>query len=231
MNNRRQLLFFRDDRSNMHFMQSDLAIPPRRGRPPRSREDLADTRELLLRAGLEVLTQKGFSATGIDEILGRVKVPKGSFYHYFESKEAFGLELIDRYAGYFAHKLDRHFNNQTLSPLERLDAFVADAREGMARFDFQRGCLIGNLGQEMGSLPDSFRGKLVAVFQDWETRLASCLSAAQAAGQLSKKADCAQLATSFWIGWEGAVLRAKLERSAQPLAVFAHFFVAALPAA
>ena len=50
----------------------------RRGRPPRQREDLADTRELLLRAGLEVLTEKGFSATGIDEILGRAGVPKGS---------------------------------------------------------------------------------------------------------------------------------------------------------
>lgn len=53
---------------------------------------MSDTRELLLRAGLEVLTEKGFAATGIDEILGRVGVPKGSFYHY-DSKEAFGLQL------------------------------------------------------------------------------------------------------------------------------------------
>lgn len=58
----------------------------RRGRPPRQRDGLTDARELLMRAGLEVLTEKGFSATGIEEILSRVGVPKGSFYHYFDSK-------------------------------------------------------------------------------------------------------------------------------------------------
>ena len=132
----------------------------RRGRPPRQREDLADTHELLLRAGLEVLTEKGFSATGIDEILGRAGVPKGSFYHYFASKEAFGLALIERYGEFFARKLDRHLGNRGLPPLERLQAFVDDARAGMARLDYRRGCLIGNLGQEMGALPESFRARL-----------------------------------------------------------------------
>lgn len=201
----------------------------RRGRPPRGGEHPVDTRERLLRIGLEVLTEKGFAATGLDEILGRAKVPKGSFYHYFESKEAFGLELIDRYAGYFAHKLDSHFGNRNLPPLARLDEFVADAMAGMARFDFRRGCLIGNLGQEMGALPESFRTRLVAVFMDWEARLAACLDAARSAGQIPADADCGQLATAFWIGWEGAVLRAKLERSAQPLESFARFFVSRLP--
>lgn len=203
----------------------------RRGRPPKSRDDLVDTRELLLRAGLEALTEKGFSATGIDEVLGRVKVPKGSFYHYFDSKEAFGLELIARYADYFARKLDSHFGNQSLSPLARLDAFVADAMAGMARFDFRRGCLIGNLGQEMGALPESFRERLIAVFVDWEIRLADCLDAARATGQIAPSADCRQLATAFWIGWEGAVLRAKLERSALPLMTFTRLFVSGLPVA
>jgi TetR/AcrR family transcriptional repressor of nem operon len=65
---------------------------------------------------------------------------------------------------------------------------------------------------------------------DWEARLAACLDAAQAAGQISKDADCRQLAAAFWIGWEGAVLRAKLERSAHPLETFANFFVSRLPA-
>ena len=60
-------------------MEAQLQAPRRRGRPPKPREDISDTRELLLRAGLEVLTEKGFAATGIDEILRRVGVPKGSF--------------------------------------------------------------------------------------------------------------------------------------------------------
>src|SRR5574343_1991825 len=118
-------------------MEPQVQAPRRRGRPPRQRVDAADTRELLLRAGLEVLTEKGFAATGIDEILGRVGFPKGSFYHYFESKEAFGLQLITRYGDFFAKKPDRHLCNTTLRPLERLRAFVSDAMEGMARHDYR----------------------------------------------------------------------------------------------
>lgn len=200
----------------------------RRGRPPKQREDLLDTRELLLRAGLEVLTEKGFSATGIEEILGRVGVPKGSFYHYFASKEAFGLELIKRYGEFFAKKLDRHFHNSALSPLQRLHAFIDDAKTGMARFEFGRGCLIGNLGQEMGALPESFRTLLRETFEDWQSRLAICLAEAQARGDLSQRLDPKQTAAVFWIGWEGAVLRAKLEQSAAPLDTFAKFFFAGI---
>ncbi len=184
---------------------------------------------MLLRTGLEVLTEKGFSATGLDEILSRAGVPKGSFYHYFDSKEAFGLELIDRYAEFFARKLDRHFSQTEASPLARIRAFVDDARDGMARYEYGRGCLIGNLGQEMGALPESFRARLRATFDDWQRRLADCLVAAQQAGELADAADPAALAAFFWIGWEGAVLRAKLERSDAPLALFAEFFFYGLP--
>lgn len=182
-----------------------------------------------MRAGLEVLTEKGFSATGIEEILGRVGVPKGSFYHYFDSKEAYGLDLIERYGVFFARKLDRHLGDHTLSPLNRLRAFVMDATEGMARHDFRRGCLIGNLGQEMGALPESFRARLKETFEDWQARFSACLSEAQQAGELAADADPARLAAFFWIGWEGAVLRAKLERSARPLETFAGLFFAGLP--
>lgn len=207
-------------------MNVTVSPPRRRGRPPRQRVDAADTRELLLRAGLEVLTEKGFAATGIDEILGRVGVPKGSFYHYFDSKEAFGLALIERYGEFFARKLDRHLRNAALSPLARMHAFVDDAKASMARYDYRRGCLIGNLGQEMGALPESFRLRLRETFEDWQRRTADCLRDAQDAGELSPALDPHQLATYFWIGWEGAVLRSKLEHSPAPLELFAHFFFA-----
>lgn len=210
-------------------MELEHKPPRRRGRPPRQRENLAETRELLLRAGLEVLTEKGFSSTGIEEILGRASVPKGSFYHYFDSKEAFGLALVERYGVFFARKLDRHLGNPALPPLGRLRAFVADAMEGMARYGFRRGCLIGNLGQEMGALPESFRARLKETFEDWQARFAASLTEAQHAGELAREADPERLAAVFWIGWEGAVLRAKLERSAQPLESFAGWFFSSLP--
>ena len=213
----------------MDQTSTPAVAPRRRGRPPKQPDGQLETRAALLRAGVEVLTEKGFTATGIDEILRRVGVPKGSFYHYFNSKEAFGAELIDDYAGYFARKLDRWLLDASRAPLDRIADFVADARRGMARHDFRRGCLIGNLGQEMGALPEAFRERLGSVFADWQARLARCLGEAQQSGELAADADCARLAAFFWIGWEGAVLRAKLERDAAALDVFVDGFFAGLP--
>ncbi|NDY93760.1 acrylate utilization transcriptional regulator AcuR [Ideonella livida] len=209
----------------------DVTPARRRGRPPRQRpEGDEDTRALLLRTGLAVLTEKGYSAVALDEILRLAQLPKGSFYHCFASKEAFGQALIQAYAAYFAQRLDRSFLDTRLTPLARLRHFVDEAQRGMARYGFKRGCLVGNLGQEMGTLPESFRAQLVAVLHDWEARTAACLRAAQQAGELSPAHDCAALAHYFWTGWEGAVLRAKLERSPTPLAAFGQGFLQGLGA-
>ena len=209
-------------------METEHIPGRRRGRPPKGSEGYDKTREALVRAGLEVLTEKGFTASGIDEILRRVAVPKGSFYHYFESKDTFGLELIDRYAAYLAHKLDRHLTDESLTPMQRLRAFVADAEEGMARHEYKRGCLVGNLGQEISALPEQFRNRLEAVFADWQKRVEKCLLAAKEAGEISPWAQCSKLAAVFWIGWEGAVLKARLDRGPEPLRAFAEFYLSEL---
>lgn len=199
--------------------------PRRRGRPPKDAGvSYAETRTLLIRTGLAVLTEKGYSSVGIDEILRLVAVPKGSFYHYFPSKEAFGQALIAAYADYFARKLDGCFLDAACSPLQRLRNFVEDARQGMAKHGFRRGCLVGNLGQEMAVLPESFRCQLAGVFEDWQQRTERCLKEAQRMGEIDATLDCASLAAFFWIGWEGAVLRAKLERQPTALDTFAGGF-------
>jgi len=204
------------------------AVKRGRGRPPKDRAGLVETRQALVSAGVSALTEKGFSATGIDEILRMVDVPKGSFYHYFKSKEAFGAELIDHYARYFSNKLDKIFLNESRTPVQRLHDFVDDAEAGMRRHNFARGCLVGNLGQEMRALPPAYRELLIATFLDWQTKTAACLKAAVDAGEISPNIDCDKVAEFFWIGWEGAVLRAKLEESAVPLRRFAEGFFAGI---
>ncbi|NUT74838.1 TetR family transcriptional regulator [Pseudomonas sp. C1C7] len=204
------------------------ATPRKRGRPAKAAGDHRETRETLCRAGVAALTEKGFSVTGIDEILKSVGVPKGSFYHFFASKEAFGSELITLYATYFVRKIDRFLLDQSLTPLQRIAAFCEDAEIGMQSFDFHRGCLVGNLGQEMGALPESFRGQLSGVLLDWQARFERCLEEAKAAGEIDRDADCARLAAFFWIGWEGAVLRAKLEQNGEALRLFADIFLTSL---
>nr|WP_298138985.1 TetR/AcrR family transcriptional regulator [uncultured Pseudomonas sp.] len=197
----------------------------RRGRPPKVARTFEDTREALLHCGMEVLTEQGFAATGIDAVLKRVRVPKGSFYHYFDSKEAFVQEVLQRYAAYFARKLDRWLLDESVLPLQRLSNFVEDAKSGMAKHQFRRGCLVGNLGQEITALPASFRQTLENVLLDWQERLVNCLTEAVSLGQLRQGSDCDALAAYFWIGWEGAVLRAKLVQNTQPLDTFATGFL------
>jgi len=201
----------------------------RRGRPPKGTTNNRDTKAELIRSGLEELTENGFASSGIDSILKKVGVPKGSFYYYFASKEAFGLAVIESYASYFEKQLDKYLLDETVSPLMRLENYVDSAKSGMKRYQFKRGCLVGNLGQEVDLLPESFRQVLIDIFNAWQKRVSSCLADAQVAGEISVNADSEQLAEYFWIGWEGAVSRAKLVQSTQPLDIYFHHFVAGLP--
>ncbi len=196
----------------------------KRGRPPSSGLSHSSTKKRLIDCGTAILTEKGFNRTGIDEILKQINVPKGSFYHYFKSKEDFGMAVIDNYAKYFDKKLNRFFDDEALTPLARLNAFIEAAMVGMEKYHYARGCLIGNLGQELSQLEDPFRYQIEAVFQDWEKKLSLLFKHAQCDGELADDIDCADLASFFWIGWEGAVLRAKLVKSKKPLRIFQQQF-------
>ncbi len=201
----------------------------RRGRPPKISRENQDTKAELIRSGLEQLTEQGFSSSGIEQILKKVGVPKGSFYHYFANKEAFGKAVIESYASFFAKRLDNFLLDTTFTPLDRLNNYVENAKQAMESFQFKRGCLIGNLGQEVSLLPESFRQQLIDIFLVWQQRVAACLKEAQAQGYISEIADCDLLAEYFWIGWEGAVSRAKLVQSSKPLDNFYQYFISGLP--
>lgn len=177
----------------------------------------ADKRAALIDIGTAIFTQKGFSSTGLDEIVQAAEVPKGSFYYYFGSKDEYAIEVIRNYAHYFSRKLARILEDESVPPLARLKAFTREASAGVERFEFKRGCLIGNLGQEMASLEENFRVVLHEVIADWRRRFALCIDEAKAAGEIGSKVDSAALSQFFWSAWEGAVLCAKLERSTAPL--------------
>lgn len=209
-------------------MQIDKQNPPRRGRPPKVVRSNADTKALLIATGLETLTEFGFSATGIDTILKKVGVPKGSFYHYFKSKDDYGLAVIDAYNAYFVTKLTRYLNQQDVPHLERLINFTQSAARGMQKYNFNRGCLIGNLNQELNHLSDEFKDKLLHSYQLWQLQVQNCIEGAQQQKQVHKSIDAAQMSEFFWVGWEGAVMRAKLIKSAQPLMIYTEMFLRAL---
>ena len=206
----------------------NLPNKPRRGRPKKQSVDALDTREALLRAGMLILTESGFTRSGIDPILKSIGVPKGSFYHYFSSKEAFGLAVLERYRRYFEAKLDGFLLDEVFSPLERLQRFAQDAQDGIVRHEFKRGCLVGNLEQESSLLSEAFREQLQATYQSWQARVATCLLESQKQGEIDLQGSIEETSQAFWIGWEGAVHRARLVKSTQPLSLFMKFFTQAI---
>lgn len=187
-----------------------------------------ETRERLVRRGVELLTEFSLGATGLDGLLRSIGVTKGSFYHFFGSKQAFALEVVDWYAAYFEERFTRILGDTTVPPLERLRLWMESSRRGMARHGYRRGCLVGNLSQELGPHDDALATRLREVFQRWESWVQGVLDEAQAAGDMPAGDDTRQLSRLFWIGWQGAILRTKLERSGKPLDEFAAFFLGAV---
>lgn len=208
----------------VEIVQDQTAKRQRRGRPPKI-EGGGTTKARLIHAGLALMTEKGFSSTGLEDVLSQVGVPKGSFYYYFDSKEAFGKVLIEEYGLYFSKMLDECFLDESYAPLVRFENLITKLRNNMIKYDFQRGCLIGNLGQEMMVIPASFRQQLIDVFYDWQQRTSLLFEKAKTVGELPQSVDCKAMAELFWIGWEGAILRAKLERNAATLDRFAMHFL------
>ena len=177
-------------------------------------------RDKIIETGVEMIAISGFNATGIDSILKAAGVPKGSFYHHFGSKENFGIEVINLFAERYAKKLHSFFDDQNVEPLKRIRNYLEHSIEHLTQENFAKGCLIGNLGQELADQNERFRDRLGEVFFDWLKLFADCLRQAQQAGSLNSRLDAHKLASFLLSGWEGAILRAKVMRSPEPLKQF-----------
>lgn len=178
------------------------------------------TKAILLEAGKQVFLAKGYNHAGIEAILQAAGVPKGSFYYYFDSKEDFGLQVINRFAECYQENIDRYLGDRMLAPLDRLRGYFESVCERLESQQCRNGCLVGNLSQEMADQSEVFRARLEEIFAGWVAGYAECLAEAQAAGAISAHLDVQELA-EFWLNsWQGAVLRAKATRSTKPLRTF-----------
>jgi len=184
------------------------------------------TRNGLLDAGERVFLERGYHNAGIETILQAAGVPKGSFYHYFESKEDFGLQVLNRFAACHKAEMDRYLGDTDLSPLQRLRRLAESSCACLESRECRKGCLAGNLSQEMADQSERFRARLEEIFADWVESYAECIRAAQNEGEISTEVDARELA-GFWLAsWEGAVLRAKTSRNSAPLKTFVNLMFA-----
>jgi len=178
------------------------------------------TKATLLETGLSVFLEKGYNNSGIETILQAANVPRGSFYYYFASKEDFGIQVLNRFAGEIQANFERCLSDTSLSPLERIRSYFEQVCERLESQQCRNGCLVGNLSQEMADQSEAFRSRLEAIFGWWRDRYATCLKEAQDAGELPTDLDVLALAEFSLGSWQGAILRAKASRSITPVRTF-----------
>ena len=186
---------------------------------PRADEALHITKRRLLDVGLATLLERGYNATGIQDLLVATSVPKGSFYHHFSSKEDFALQVIDRYMADMHFLLDQSLSDVDRPPLERVRSFFERLLTLYAAQGYL-GSLVGLLGQELGAVSTSFRRRIEAAFDGVARRLADPIEEARRRGDLPADTDPLQVATVTIDCWEGAAMRSRLIRSPAPLEAF-----------
>lgn len=179
-----------------------------------------DKKATMLKCGARLFREQGFAATGVSEITKASGVPKGSFYHYFESKEAFATEIIDCYARDFSAFLDTQLLQGSGSPLERFRATIDDISDNQFTKYGGCGCLAGNLCQEIAAQSPQLQDALSRAFGELQGKFAACLHMAKGAGELDEQLDVDEMAAFIFNAWQGVLLRSKAE---QDLTAFDNF--------
>ena len=178
-------------------------------------------KEQIVQAGLKVLQEKGFNGVGVQEITEVAGVPKGSFYNHFESKDALGVEIVERYGVGSTRRAV--LTDKSVRPLERLRTHFAALNDMFIASKFTRGCLLGNFSAELANQSPAVRDSLAQLFTKWTRDLEVAIADAQAEGSITAKARAGDLAAFLLDAYEGTLLRARVERSRAPFDRFMTF--------
>lgn len=177
------------------------------------------TRLHILDTGYRLVASKGYSAIGLQEILREADVPKGSFYHYFPSKEAFGVALLNHYVDGYGKRLDGLLS-RTGTGRERMmrywRAWISDP-DSAGTPGWAEGCLVVKLSAEVSGMSEEMRLVLATGVGRLIARTAALIREGRSDGSLPPGADADALAQVLYQMWLGAALVAKLTRTSTPM--------------
>ncbi len=180
-----------------------------------------DQRSFLIDAGLKAFLRAGYSDTGIKDIVDAADVPKGSFYYYFDSKEAFAAAVVDRYAELNGER--RHallLGDRRTAPLKRLRSYFEGYAGLLKDAGYVGGCLLGNLSAEVADHSPAVRERLTFAFASWQGTIVEVLDEAKARGDLPNGLEPHATGAFLINAWEGALVRMKAEKTSAPLTLF-----------
>jgi len=186
-------------------------------------------KEEIVEAAVKVFHQRGFNATGVQDIADAAGVPKGSFYNHFEGKEALGAEALERYWQGVLKSLDM-LKDDGVPPVERLQSYFRKLNDLGRKTKYRPGCMVGNLSTEMSDQSPLIRERLAAILAQWTRAIEDCVKQAQNDGSIRRDIKAKAIAAFMLNSWEGAVLRTKVDRSSLPFEQFEQLVFTSLAA-
>ena len=179
-------------------------------------QDTSGVRQSILQTGQRIMAGKGFSAVGLNEVLAGAGVPKGSFYHYFGSKDAFGEAMLAAYFEDYLADLDETLRQPSLTMAQRLMSYWQQWQENQSFFDCQGKCLAVKLGAEVADLSEAMRAALKHGTSRIIHRLSAAIESGVAEGSLSIDGEPGSVAQSLYQLWLGASVMVKIVRNTRP---------------
>ena len=175
--------------------------------------DGRSSRGAILDAATRLMLIRGYHATSLDDVLSESAVGKGTFYHYFKSKEDLGYAILELVIGAFIERtVAPCFSDPAVKPVTQIRCFLDRVVETQRERNCVGGCPLGNLASELSDVHEGFRGRLAGVFSVWRERLTQTLHEAQRLGQVSP--DCRPGAVAHFLvaSLEGAILMTKVTK-------------------
>ncbi|MCT4620304.1 MAG: TetR/AcrR family transcriptional regulator [Marinisporobacter sp.] len=171
-------------------------------------------KEMIIMTAADMIHQYGYNNVGIKKILDETKIPKGSFYYYFTSKEDLGINIIELYIDE-TKKLFSTIDKNIIGLKNFFNCYFRKFEE----FGYKRGCPIGNLALELSDVNENFRLKLL----EWSTFLEEGIYEILKSSKLKNNMDLKSLASFIISNFEGALLKAKLEKSLKAIDEFNYY--------
>ncbi len=174
------------------------------------------------------MLEQGYEGTGLGPLLASVSVPKGSFYHFFGSKQEFAGAVLAAYSMQYRQQRQELFADAALGPLARIERHLVQVERDSVADAGVPGCLYGVLSQAAPSLGEELRAQLEGAFAAWEQDLAALIGEAQRAGEVDDALDPVEMAAHIVDSYEGAVIRARAGAGPAAFARFRKFALATL---
>lgn len=171
----------------------------------------------IIKKSINIIHENGYNGTSVKDITDAARIPKGSFYNYFKSKEDYAVEVMKFYFEEIKENAFSIFKEEDLKPAERIKKFYKKSIEKQKYKDYRKGCLIGNLTEEMADVNIKIANIAEKLHQEITNEIYECLK--------KEKLDIfdeekRQLACFLVNSWQGAMLRMKSSKTSKPLDAF-----------